>query len=203
MATVPRGKRPRQKTGEVHRFLPSQRAENALRTAVSRVKGVRASRRFSADQIRRAKLKKAHPDAAALIEGYARALIDGDLSKIDPVSVTALAGTEIIRRMAEDEVHSRGVLIEEALLDSRGNAVGIKVKANPAVEALISINEQLGHTAEDLQLSRKSRGEGARDAAVAMALRRDALLRSLDKNRMALPPERPQLPAAIETEVVK
>jgi hypothetical protein len=46
------------------------------------------------------------------------------------------------------------------------------------------MNETLGHTAEQRQLTPKSRDEGARDAAVGAYLKRMDELRSGDKSRM-------------------
>jgi hypothetical protein len=137
-----------------------------------------------------AKLDRAIPGGAAICDAY-RAEADGEFGALDLLHVEAMTESELLRRQMVGEVRKRGVLVEEALIDKEGNPVGTRVKANPALEPLRHFNEQLGHTADQLQITPKSRGQGERDAAQAMAFRlqRDAELRRLDRPfRRALPP---------------
>ena len=55
------------------------------------------------------------------------------------------------------------------------------------LEALKHSDEQLGYTAEQARLSPKSRGQGTLDAAVTLAILRDARLRAADKNGLPEP----------------
>jgi hypothetical protein len=138
----------------------------------------------------RAKFDKILPGGAAIVDAY-RAEADGEFGALDLLHTQAMAESELLRRQMVGEVRKRGVLVEEALIDKEGNLVGTRVKANPALEPLRHFNEQLGHTADQLQITPKSRGQGDRAAAQAAAFRaeRDAQLRQLDRpNRRRLPP---------------
>jgi len=136
-------------------------------------------------EITRYRLQKIDPEAPELIEKFARG-IGGDTSALDGLLAGGMASKEIIRRKMVEEIAERGVVIEERLLNSEGEEVGRRVRANPMLEPLKHVDEQLGYTAEQARLTRKSRGEGARDDAIARALKRDARLRASDKTR--LPP---------------
>jgi hypothetical protein len=142
-------------------------------------------------EARRAEVSKIDPDAPALFDAYAAALVDGDTSGVDQVNVVGMVETELLRRRAVDSVRERGVVIEEAMVNSEGAEIGTRIKAHPALEPLRWMNEQLGNTAADTQLSRKSRGEGAVNAAMAARLARDAMLRGHDKSSMPAPPSPP------------
>lgn len=74
-----------------------------------------------------------------------------------------------------------------------GTKIGARFKANPVLEPLRHVDEQLGYTAEQARLSRRSRGQGARDDAIAAALMHDARLREADKARRRLPPADPEV----------
>jgi hypothetical protein len=168
--------------------------------AASRVNGWktgRYARVVTARDARRAQLEKAVPGAAVLMEAYAEGIGEGNLDALEPLSITAMAENEILRRRAVDEVRERGVLVEEALIDKDGREIGSRVKANPALEHVHAFNETLGYSADQLQLSRKSRGEGAVNLAMAFRLSRDQQLRAMDQKTVALPPP------AIDSEVVE
>jgi len=154
------------------------------------------ARVVTARDARRSQLEKAVPGAAVLMEAYAEGIGEGNLDALEPLSITAMAENEILRRRAVDEVRERGVLVEEALIDKDGREIGSRVKANPALEHVHAFNETLGYSADQLQLSRKSRGEGAVNAAMAFRLSRDQQLRAMDQKQVALPPP------AIDSEVV-
>jgi len=126
--------------------------------------------------------------ASAVLAAYSDAISVGNLDGMDQINATAMAETELLRRRAVDSVRERGVVIEESMVNSEGVEVGTRTKVHPALEPLRWMNEQLGHTAADTQLSRKSRGEGAVNEALAARLARDAMLRSHDKSSMPAPP---------------
>jgi hypothetical protein len=131
------------------------------------------------------------PGAGEVIERNVAAITGDDPEATLPLHAIAMSEMELMRRQFVDEVRKRGVLVEEALVDKEGNSVGTRVKANPALEPMRHFNEQLGHTADQLQITPKSRGQGDRAAAQAAAFRaeRDAQLRQLDRpNRRRLPP---------------
>jgi hypothetical protein len=123
--------------------------------------------------------------------------MDCDPQGLERVGSIALAQKEIIRRQIVQGIFEKGVLVEEAMVGSDGEPVGSRLKAHPGLEPLRHLDEQLGHTADQQQITKKSRGEGAVNAAVAFRLSRDQALRALDEKRIALPPP------AIEAEVVK
>jgi hypothetical protein len=125
--------------------------------------------------------------AAAVLEAYMGGL-SGNLDGIDVINATALGETELLRRSFVDDIRTRGPVIEEKMVNSEGAEIGVRVKPHPLIEPTRWMNEQLGHTAADTQLSRKSRGEGAVNAAMAARLARDAMLRGHDKSGMPPPP---------------
>lgn len=140
-------------------------------------------------EVARFDLEMKIPGAAAVAEAY-HAALDGDMSALDPIAARALTESELLRRRLVDDVGSRGVLVAEDQFGTDGRVVGSRLRAHPGLEAIGRFAEQLGHTAEDMQLTRKSRGEGARDAAIAARLARDEMLRSFPKDGMAPPPPR-------------
>ncbi|HEY3173188.1 MAG TPA: hypothetical protein VGK86_11510, partial [Thermoanaerobaculia bacterium] len=125
--------------------------------------------------------------AAFVLQAYRKAELDGDFSDVEKIAAQAMAESEVIRRRAIDDVLEHGIAFDEPVLDGKGEAIGSRRRANPVLDPLRRMNEQLGHTAEDLQLTRPS-GEGAGKAAMAFRLERDAQLRALDRGRRQLPP---------------
>lgn len=141
-------------------------------------------------EVTRYDLERKIPGAADVFDAYKSAVENGDVSELDPISVRALVESEVLRRRLVDEVGSRGVVVEEDLFGADGRVVGSRLKAHPALEPIGRLSEQLGHTAADTMLTRKSRGEGARDLAIVARLARDVVLRAADKSKMPLPPPR-------------
>lgn len=139
-------------------------------------------------EVLRGRLEKAAKGAPEIVERYMAALVDGDMSAIDPIVGMGIAEAELMRRQAVDEVRERGVLVREDLVGADGTIIGSRLKQNPAAEVVIELNKQLGMTAQDQLLTRKARGEGAVDAALAMRLARDSQLRAMPKDRMPPPP---------------
>jgi hypothetical protein len=74
-------------------------------------------------------------------------------------------------------------------VNNDGEQIGKRYRVNPLLEPMRHLDEMLGHTADQMQLTRKSRGgEAVNAAALAFRLRRDAQLRALDRDRPQLPP---------------
>jgi hypothetical protein len=142
--------------------------------------------------VARANLERRIPGAAGVMEAFHAALDEGDFSGVEAISSLALAESELVRRNAVDDVFERGVVFDEPVLDGKGEAIGTRLRANPLLDRIVRLDEQLGHTAKDLQLTRPSDGEGVGKAAMVFRLERDAQLRALDQDRRQLPP--PMLP---------
>lgn len=138
-------------------------------------------------------LERKIPGGKAVCDAYLAA-DDGDFSALDPIHAKAMAETELLRRAMVREVQRRGVVIDEVLTDKDGNVVGSRPKANPVFEPMRHLDEQLGHTADQLRLTPKSRGQEAKALELAAAFRaqRDAALRALDRPRRPLPPPPPK-----------
>lgn len=139
-------------------------------------------------EARRATTRKLFgPDSDGVLQANLDAMVNGDMGGVDELNVIGMAETELIRRELVKSIHKDGVVIDEAMVNSEGVEVGSRMKVHPALEPLRWTNEQLGNTRADTQTSRKSRGEGAVNAAMAARLARDAMLRSHDKSSMPAP----------------
>jgi hypothetical protein len=127
--------------------------------------------------------------AAFVLQAYRKAELEGDFSDVEKIAAQAMAEAEVVRRRAVDEVLERGIAFDEPVINGKGEPIGRRRRANPVLDPLCRMNEQLGHTAEDLRLVRPSGGEAAgKAAAMAFRLQRDAQLRALDRDRRQLPP---------------
>lgn len=148
-------------------------------------------------EVKDALLRKIHRDAPEMIAGvFEIAARGGEIDAFSRQAAKGLFETELLRRQAVDAIVEDGVVVEDHAYDKDGNVAGIRKKAHPLLEHVGKMSEQLGYTAEAQQMTRKSRGEGEKDAAVTALLNRRALLRSADKGRM-LPPG-----GVIDSEVV-
>lgn len=154
----------------------------------------RFARAVTPEEAALARVRKRSPEATAVYEAVVEAQA-GNMAAMNPMFANAIAESELMRRQAVDEVQARGVLVREDLVNADGQVIGSRVKQNPAAEVALELNKQLGATVQDQLLSRKSRGEGAVDMALAARLARDLMLRQVDKSRM--PP-----PAPIETKAL-
>lgn len=137
------------------------------------------------------------------IEGYIKAISGGDLSALDEERAAAFATKALIRKKAAEGILEKGAMIEEEQFDKDGDFVGLRVKAHPLLEPLSKLDEQLGYTAEQERLTKRSQGQGARDDALAARLRRDVQLRAA--NKLGLPAPDPEIlrdSEVIDTEVV-
>ena len=141
-------------------------------------------------EARARKLSEKDPDLVYLTEGFREAL-EGSLDGSNSVAALSLAETESRRRKVSDQINEDGVVLEEVLFDKNGEIVGSRKRAHPLLEVERALARDLGHTAADMQLTKKSRGEGAKDEALAAMLRRDAQLRGWSKEGMAPPPALP------------
>lgn len=131
-------------------------------------------------------LSERDPELVPLTEGYLDALETGSLDAPNAVAALSLAEQESRRRRVADRITKDGETLEELLFDKDGNEIGRRLRAHPLLEVEKGLVQNLGHTASEMQLTRKSSGEGRKDAAMAALLRRDALLRGMPKD--ALPP---------------
>lgn len=136
---------------------------------------------------RRAKLAEKDPEFVDVFDAYAEALTTGDLSQPNAIAALSLAEAEKRRRQVSDTITEDGVTVVEELFDNAGRKIGERLRAHPLLEHERALSKDLGHTATDAQLTKKSRGEGAKDEALATMLRRDALLRGMPKDAMAPP----------------
>jgi hypothetical protein len=148
----------------------------------------RYARSVTHREVARANLERETPGAASVLEAYHAALEEGDFSGVEAISALALAESELVRRNAVDDVFERGVAFDEPVINGRGEEIGTRLRAHPLLDQLRHLDEQLGHTADRLQLTPKSRGEGRVNTALAFRLERDAQLRALDQDRRELPP---------------
>lgn len=149
------------------------------------------ARVVSAEEVALTRVRQRDPEAVAVHEAVLAAMLDGDMRGMDLITSNALSEAELMRRQAVDSVNSEGVLLKESLVNADGQVIGSRLKGNPAAEIAIELGKQLGHTASDQLLSRKARGEGAVDAALAMRLARDEKLRGLIRggvHKMPPPP---------------
>jgi hypothetical protein len=126
--------------------------------------------------------------AAFVHQAYRNAELEGDFSDVETIAAQAMAENEVIRRQAVDDVLKRGVALDEPVLNGKGEAIGTRLRAHPLLDPLRRLDERLGHTADQLQLTPKSRGGKRVNAALAFRLERDAQLRALDRDRRELPP---------------
>lgn len=124
--------------------------------------------------------------ASEIFEAMADHVLGGEAEGTDILAAVALTETEIVRRTAAKDLVDNGVTLTEDLVNSRGEAAGSRIVANPAAKILLDASAQLGFTAQDRLLTPKSRREEA-DEAVKRALDRDQLLRSAPKSRMPAP----------------
>jgi len=130
--------------------------------------------------------------AAFVLQAYRKAELEGDFSDVEKIAAHAMAEAEVIRRQAVGDVLERGVVLDEPVLSADGEQIGKRLRAHPLLDRLRHLDEQLGHTADQLALTPKSRGGKRVNAALAFRLERDAQLRALDRDRRQLPPPPPE-----------
>jgi hypothetical protein len=126
--------------------------------------------------------------AAFVLQAYRKAELEGDFSDVEKIAAQAMAENEVIRRQAVNDVLERGVLLDEPVLSGKGESIGKRLRAHPLLDPLRHLDERLGHTADQQQITPKSGGGKKMSAALALRLSRDAALRALDPDRRQLPP---------------
>lgn len=187
-------KKPRGRvSGVSQEATPAQIAANRVRAW----KHGRYARSVTLLEHRARKLAEKDPDIVPLTEGFLEAL-EGSLETSNAIAAFSLAETESRRRQVADQINEDGVVLEEVLFDKDGREMGSRKRAHPLLEVERTLARDLGHTAAEMQLTKKARGEGAKDDAMAAMLRRDAQLRGWSKEGMAPPPALP--PAGDEGE---
>lgn len=159
-----------------------------LKGAMANVTHGRAAKVVTPEQAARYKLQRIHPDLPELIERYTRAISDGLPQEVDPITVQALVSKELMRRKLMQSVDDKGVLLSDKFFNKEGDVVGERYKAHPALEAIRWMDEQLGHTATDAQITRKSKGEGQRNQAETREIERRTRLAALVQQGKGPPP---------------
>lgn len=133
------------------------------------------------DEVVRYRLEKLDPDGPEIIDRYIAAQT-GDLSVLDRQVAAGLASTEILRRKTVERIAERGVDFEETILNSEGEVVGRRVKANPLLDHLKWMGEAQGYTAKQAGVTRESRPRVMDDDEVIKArLKRDEQCRAMVK----------------------
>ena len=163
---------------------PAQIAANRIR----RWRHGGRSKVVTAYEGRMAQLRKIDPELPEIIAAVIAAGA-GDLEKLQRLGLQALAEMEVLRRLSVEQIHRDGVVVEDQVLDRDGKVVGTRKKAHPLMENTRHFHDVLGFTAEQMQLTAKSRGQGEKDAAMTKLLARQAMLRAADKSRMPPPPK--------------
>jgi hypothetical protein len=142
-------------------------------------------------EARRRALAKIDPEAPAIAKAYQDALEGGGMEGVDALNVGDMTENRIIRKRLVNRVLEDGPIVEEHVIgkNSEGEpeVIATRLRAHPGLADVHAFNAELGITAADMQVSRKSRGEGEKDAAIAAMLRRDAMLRSTPKDDMPPP----------------
>ncbi len=148
------------------------------------------------EQVREALVEKIAPGASEILDNvFADAAETGNLRGVNLAGARALFETELIRRAMVKTIAVDGVLVDDDMIDRDGNVYGHRTKANPLLEHVTKMAEQLGFTAEQMQLTKKSRGEGLKDKALTDLLEHRAKLSAL---KAGMPPPRPALPEPID-----
>ena len=168
------------------------RKQSPAHAAKSRTANFRSGRRASVVSIEegaRAALNRIHPHATQIINAYAEAICQGRPGSVDPFTIAAMSEKAIMRLVATEQIREKGLTVEDTFHDKSGKVVGKRVKANPLFEHVRWMDEHLGLTVSDLQISRKSRGEGAKNEAETRELeRRTRLATFMQENPKRLPP---------------
>jgi hypothetical protein len=176
-----KGGRPK---GSKNRF-PSEAVTRSNRTRAW--KHGRYAKKVTMAEAKVAQLRKIHPDAPEILQAVVEALQGEGFEQLTMVGAQALTEAELIRRNSVAKINEDGVTVQDQTLSADGRVVGTKTRAHPLLEHLHRLHDTLGFTADAMRASAKSRGEGARDAAMAQLLRRRAMLQGQGKDGM-LPP---------------
>jgi hypothetical protein len=167
------------------RMTEARRRANAVRNWRH---GLRSRSGITSRDVLRAKLQRTLPGAAETIDAYISAA-NGDTKATDALAAKAMAETAIMQQLTMEDVLTRGPITEEPMVSQEGEIVGSRVRAHPGLSALRHLHEQLGFTAEQLMLTRKSNTEKLAPAGMEQRLReRRARLVELVKRGLGPPP---------------
>jgi len=166
------------------------RARTPKRAAHSRTaawrNGSRAIAGVKLPEVVKARLRKLDPEAPELIAEFVDAVAAGRLDESTKLFARSLVEHEMLRAKVVEKIAEDGLTTKDLLLDLNGKVYGEKVRAHPLLEFVHKLQASNLATAEALQMTRKSRGEGHRDAAMTRFLERRTLLQE-QRHRM-LPP---------------
>lgn len=109
----------------------------------------------TARDVLRVRLQRKVPGAAEIIDAYVAAA-NGDMKATEALAAKAMAEAAIMRQLTAEDVLRRGVIAEEPMVSKEGEILGSRVKAHPGLSMLRHLHEQLGFTAEALQITRKA-----------------------------------------------
>lgn len=141
-------------------------------------------------------LRRIDPTLPALIE-QAVAAVGGNLEGFQQTGAVALVELEVLRRVLMDQIHDDGVVVEDVTRDIKSKeeipTETIRLKAHPLLDHARRLHKELGFTATDMRVTKKSQGAGNVDDAKAALLRRKALLQS-GRRRMNAPAAPPGIP---------
>jgi hypothetical protein len=147
---------------------------------------------LSPAQVRIELLRKLHPDGPEILAAAIAAVAGGDFEPYELAGAQALAEAEILRRAGVDAIQEKGVIVKEIRVERGPDGQEIarteKWKANPLLDHVRRFHPVLGFTAEEMQITRRGRGQGARDAATTRLLERAAMLREAIKATPMLSP---------------
>ena len=170
----------------------SAKKRKAVRVAA--LKHGRDAKALTNAEKREAMLRKIDPDAPEVLAAVRDAMA-GNLEAYQRLGLEALGDAEILRRASVRSIKKRGALVKSVTTTEDGRTIETW-KAHPLMDHARRLHGILGYTADEMQLTAKSRGQGAKDAAATALLERLALLRGANKN---LAP----MPDAIETTAVR
>ena len=127
-------------------------------------------------EARLAQLKKIHPDLPQILQAVIAAL-QGDGLEFNAISAQAIAEAEVLRRETVERIRKDGVAVEDQILNSEGNAIGVRTRAHPLIEQLRHLHAILGQSAEEMRLHEQEPRPGRarrRDGGVSPAPRSPA-----------------------------
>jgi hypothetical protein len=166
-----------------HVMTPARLERNRMNPYRS---GKRARTVTSLDYIKY-QLGRVSKDLPAILDACIEAQ-KGNLSALEVEVAKRLAADFILRDVMFAKIKSQGISVVEIVRNDEGKPIGKRIRVHPLLEHLNRLNEQLGITMEQACLSKKSRGQGARDAAITSALlSRDARLREARRLQLAAP----------------
>lgn len=183
------------------RGVPATEAEAAAARMAALKHGGRATL-VSVEEARALALeRKFGKGSREVIDAYTDAIAKGEILATDFLTIRGLSELELIRRDMASRVADDGSILRDAVVSpATGEIIGERLRLHPGVEGVARFSELLGHTSAARRLDPKSRGEGARDDAVAKMLARDKLLRDSMMKKSLPPPEDDEV---LEPEVVR